>query len=181
MKSIFKFLIIAILFSSCQEQKKIGFVNNGDVIDGYQMKKDIEETYKIRNEVFTRRMDSIQKEFQVEVKAFQLAQSKMSQKSAQEKYNQLGQANQQLSQQFQQDQAVLQQGYTKEMDSVIKTVNAFVRDYGKANGYNYIFGQNEVGSSVIYGEESNDLTKIITDALNEEYNKEDDAVAEKKK
>lgn len=178
MKSIFKLLIVAILFSSCQEQKKIGFVNNGDVIDGYQMKKDIEETYKVRNEIFTKRMDSIEKEFQVDVKAFQLAQSKMSQKKAQEKYNELGQRNQVLTQQFQQDKAVLQQGYNKEMDSVIKTINSFIRDYGKTNGYTYIFGQNEVGSSVIYGEESNDLTKTITDAINAEYNKEEDNVAE---
>ena len=40
MKTIFKLLIIAILFSSCQEQKKIGFINNGDVIDNYQIKVD---------------------------------------------------------------------------------------------------------------------------------------------
>lgn len=180
MKSIFKLLIIAIIFSSCQEQKKIGFVNNGDVLDEYQMKKDIEANYKVRNEIFTKRMDSIDKAFQVEVKAFQLAQSKMSQKSAQEKYNELGQKNQQLTQRFQQDQAILQQGFNKEMDSVIKKMNAFVKDYGKSNGYAFILGQNEAGS-VIYGEEASDLTKTIADALNEEYNKEDDAVAEKKK
>jgi len=180
MKTIFKLLIIAILFSSCQEQKKIGFINNGDVIDNYQMKKDIEANYKIRNEVFTKRMDSIDREFQVEVKAFQLAQSKMSQKTAQEKYNELGQKNQQLTQSFQQNQAVLQQGYNKEMDSVIKTVNAFVRDYGKTNGYAFILGQNEVGSSVIYGEEASDLTKIITDTLNAEFNIKDE-ISEKGK
>ena len=180
MKTIFKLLIIAILFSSCQEQKKIGFINNGDVIDNYQMKKDIEANYKIRNEVFTKRMDSIDREFQVEVKAFQLAQSKMSQKTAQEKYNELGQKNQQLTQSFQQNQAVLQQGYNKEMDSVIKTVNAFVRDYGKSNGYAFILGQNEVGSSVIYGEEASDLTKIITDTLNAEFNIEDEISEEDK-
>ena len=162
------------------KSKKIGFINNGDVIDNYQMKKDIEANYKIRNEVFTKRMDSIDREFQVEVKAFQLAQSKMSQKTAQEKYNELGQKNQQLTQSFQQNQAVLQQGYNKEMDSVIKTVNAFVRDYGKTNGYAFILGQNEVGSSVIYGEEASDLTKIITDALNAEFNIKDE-ISEKGK
>ncbi|MFD1062593.1 OmpH family outer membrane protein [Winogradskyella litorisediminis] len=178
MKSIFKLLIIAILFSSCQEQKKIGFVNNGDVLNEYQMKKDIEATYKVRNEVFQRRMDSIDKDFQVEVKAFQMAQARMSQKKAQEKYNELGQRNQMLTQQFQQDQAVLQQGFNKEMDSVIKTMNAFVKDYGKKNGYAFILGQNEAGS-VIYGEEASDLTSEITEALNAEYNKDD--VAEKKK
>ncbi|MDG1660972.1 MAG: OmpH family outer membrane protein [Winogradskyella sp.] len=179
MKSIFKLLIIAILFSSCQEQKKMGFVNNGDVLNEFQMKKDIEETYKVRNEVFQKRMDSIENEFQVEVKAFQMAQSRMSQKKAQEKYNELGQRNQILTQQFQKDQQVLQMGFTKEMDSVVKKMNAFVKEYGKANGYAYIFGQNEAGS-VIYGEEASDLTKTITDALNAEYNTEEETTEEEK-
>jgi outer membrane protein len=66
------------------------------------------------------------------------------------------------------------------MDSVIKTVNAFVRDYGKTNGYAFILGQNEVGSSVIYGEEASDLTKMITDALNAEFNIEDEISEEDK-
>ncbi|TCK67827.1 periplasmic chaperone for outer membrane proteins Skp [Winogradskyella wandonensis] len=179
MKNIFRVLGLALLLSSCQEQLKVGYINNGDVIDGYQMKKDIEETYKARNEAFTKRMDSIDREFQVEVKAFQLASGKMSQKKAQEKYNELGQKNQQLTQQFQADQQILQSGYNKEMDSVIKKVNAFVRDYGKTNGYDFILGQNEVGSSVIFGKEASNLTKTITDALNTEYKNKDKEEAEK--
>ncbi|SHG81395.1 OmpH family outer membrane protein [Winogradskyella jejuensis] len=172
MKNIFRVLAIAVLFSACQQQQKIGFVNNGDVLDGYQMKIDIEETYKARNEAFSKRMDSIDREFQVEVKAFQLASSKMSQKKAQEKYNELGQKNQLLTQQFQKDQQILQQGFAQEMDSVVKKMNAFVKDYGKANGYNFIFGQNEAGS-VLYGEEAYDLTKVITDAMNAELEKDE--------
>ena len=118
MKTIFKLLVISILFSSCQEQQKIGFIDNGDVINDYKMKIDVEETYKVKKEAFEKRMDSINRDFQVEVKAFQLAQAKMSQNKAQEKYNELGQKNQQLTQQFQIEQQVMQQAFAKEMDSV---------------------------------------------------------------
>ncbi|RZN84485.1 MAG: OmpH family outer membrane protein [Winogradskyella sp.] len=168
MKNIFRLLVIAILFSSCQQQQKIGFIDNGDVINDYQMKIDIENSFKVTKEAFEKRMDSIDRNFQVEVKAFQLAQSKMSQKKAQEKYNELGQKNQQLTQQFQIEQQVMKQAFAKEMDSVISKVNDFVEDYGKENGYTFIFGKNEAGS-VMYGQEASDLTKTITEALNADY------------
>ena len=145
MKNIFRVLAIAVLFSSCQETQKIGFIDNSEVINKYEMKMDIEERYKLRNDAFTKRMDSINREFQVEVKAFQLASNKMSQKSAQEKYNELGQRNQQLTQQFQQDQQVLQQGFSTEIDSVVKKVKSFVEDYGKKNGYTFILGKMKPG------------------------------------
>lgn len=173
MKNIFRILAIIVLFSSCQQQQKIGFIDNGEVINKYEMKMDIEERYKLRNDAFTKRMDSINRDFQVEVKAFQLASEKMSQKNAQEKYNELGQRNQILTQQFQQDQQVLQQGFNKEIDSVVKTVKAFVEDYGKKNGYTFILGKNEAGS-VMYGQESGDLTKTVIDALNAKYNSEEE-------
>jgi len=165
MKNIFRLLVIAILFSSCQQQQKIGFINNGDVINEYKMKIDVEETYKVKKEAFEKRMDSINRDFQVEVKAFQLAQAKMSQNKAQEKYNELGQKNQQLTQQFQIEQQVMQQAFAKEMDSIISKVDDFVSEYGKANGYAYILGKNEAGS-VMYGEATNDITEIIIEAIN---------------
>lgn len=180
MKRVFQLLAIAFLVSACQEQQKIGFVNNGDVLDKYQMKIDIEDVYKERNEIFTKRMDSIDKAFQVEVKAFQLAADRMSQRKAQEEYNKLGQKNQALTQQFQKDQAILQQGFNKEMDSVVNRMRDFVEDYGKKNGYTFILGQNEAGS-VLYGAEATDLTQAITDALNEEYNAEDETTTEENK
>lgn len=168
MKNIFKLLAIVLLAASCQEQQKTAFVNNGDLVDNFTMKKDIESVYKERNEAFQRRVDSIDQAFQVEVKAFQLAAEKMSNKRAQEKYNELGQRNQALSQQFQQDKQVLQAGYNREMDSVIKTVSEFVENYGKEKGYTFIFTKNSL-SGIMYGEASKDITVEVTEALNADF------------
>lgn len=180
MKNTFKLLAIALLFASCQQQQKIGFIDNGDLIDGFKMKKDIEAIYKERNEAFQKRMDSVDRAFQVEVKAFQLAQSKMSQKNAQEKYTELGQRNQQLTQQFQKDRQVLQAGFTKEMDSVLKYVTNFIDGYGKDKGYTFILGKNDAGS-VMYGVEANDITKEVTEALNADFKTKSEKKTEEKK
>ena len=40
-----------------------------------------------------------------------------------------------------------------------------MKNYGEKNGYTYILGSNEAGS-VMYGKESQDVTKEILEALN---------------
>ncbi|HRV53905.1 MAG: OmpH family outer membrane protein [Flavobacteriaceae bacterium] len=170
MKNVFYLSLLVILFSSCQKQQKIGFVDNGEVINNYQEKLDVEAKFKKKDEVFQKKTDSISKAFQLEAQDFQLKSKSMSQSQAQEKYDELGQKQQYLRQQLQFEQQQLQQQFNVEIDSVISRVREYVSDYGKKNGYTYILGKNEAGS-VLYGTEDNDLTKTITDALNAEYKK----------
>ena len=171
MKKIFGALALLIAMTSCQEQQKIGFIDNGEVINNYQMKMDIEDKYKAKDDEFKKRMDSLSRNFQIEAQAFQLAANKMSTKKQQEKYTELSQKQQVLQQQFQIEQQEMQQAFSVEMDSVISKVNDFVKDYGKTNGFSFILGKNEAGS-VLYGEDNSDLTQTITDALNADYKPE---------
>lgn len=173
MKNIVAAVVILMTLSSCQEQTKIGFIDNGDVINKYQMKIDLEDKYKLKDEAFKKKTDSVGKAFQIEAQAFQLAAGKMSQKKQQEKYQELGQKQQVLQQQFQFEQQQIQQAFTSEMDSVISKVKDFVSKYGKDNGYTYILGKNEAGS-VMYGSEQNDISEAITEALNAAYAKKDE-------
>jgi len=172
MKKVILGLVVLVTLASCQEQQKIAFIDNGKVIGDYQMKIDIEDKFKLKDEVFKKRMDSIGQAFQIEAQAFQLAASKLSQKKQQEQYQALGQKQQNLQQQFQYEQQQMQQLFSKEMDSVIIKVNEFVGDYGKNNGYTYILGKNEAGS-VMFGKEANDISEVVTKALNDAYNGND--------
>ncbi|HAB29043.1 MAG TPA: hypothetical protein DCE27_16150, partial [Xanthomarina gelatinilytica] len=78
---------------------------------------------------------------------------------------------QMLQQRIQAEEQQISQESQAEIDSLISKVRNFVKDYGKKNGYTYIFGSNE-GGSVMYGAEANDLTKVILDALNADYKKD---------
>jgi outer membrane protein len=178
MKNIVKAILVLAIVSSCQQQQKIGFVDNGELINNYKMKIEIEDAFKVKDEAFQKRMDSISRDFQVEAQAFQMAADKMSQKDAQEKYNTLGQKQQVLQQQFQLEQQQMQKAFSVEIDSVLAKVKDFVKDYGKKNGYSFILGQNEAGS-VMYGEEASDITKALTEALNAAYKPEAGAEANK--
>ncbi|OUS01620.1 hypothetical protein A9Q86_07560 [Flavobacteriales bacterium 33_180_T64] len=165
MKKIVTVLSLALVLASCQEQQKIAFIDNGEVINKYQEKIDIEAKYKLKDEDFKKRADSIGKAFQLEAQDFQINGAKLSQKEQQEQYQALGQKQQLLQQQLQMEQQNLTQAFNVEIDSVISHMKTFVSSYGKTNGYSFILGKNEAGS-VMYGTESNDITQTIIDAIN---------------
>jgi len=171
MKKLLYVAFAIFALTSCQQQK-IAFIDNGKVINGYQEKKDIEEKYKVKDEAFKKRTDSIGQAFQVEAQAFQAKAGKMSAKKAQAAYDGLMQKQQMLQQQIQMEQQQITQAFQTEIDSTIVKVKGFVKDYGKSNGFTYILGTSEGASSVLYGTEENDLSQTIIDALNAEYKKE---------
>jgi outer membrane protein len=163
------FLGILLGMIACQ-QDKIGFVNNVSLMDKYQEKIDIESRYKTRTESLNKRRDSVSQAFQLEAQAFQTKAQTMSEKKAQEEYGMLQQRGQFMGQQLQQEEQQLQMEGQTEMDSLVRKVKGEIKEYGKANGYTYILGGGE-GGSVLYGEETNDLTNEILKILNDKYKK----------
>ena len=165
-------ILLLVIFMSCQNQQKIGFVDNGKMINEYQEKKDIEEKFTQKELAFQKRTDSISKAFQLEAQEVQLKASSMSQSKQQEQYQMLGQKQKMLQQQIQLEQQQMQQAYQTEIDSVISKVKGFVKEYGKNNGFTYILGTSDNAATVLYGVKENDLSQIMIDALNANYKKQ---------
>ncbi|TXE08442.1 OmpH family outer membrane protein [Gelidibacter salicanalis] len=170
MKKGFIALLTLVVLSSCQEQTKIGFVDNSKLINDYQQKKDIEAKFQVEIDAFNKKVDSIGQSFQAQAAEMQEQDPKMVQKSSQEKYQALAQQYQRFQQQFQMEEQQIQSKSQAQIDTLIKNVRTFVKSYGEKNGYSYILGSNEAGS-VMYGDDSNDLTKEILEALNAEGKK----------
>ena len=55
-----------------------------------------------------------------------------------------------LQQNLQFEEQQIQKESQTEIDTLIKEVRAFVKNYGETNGYTYILGSNDAGS-VMYG------------------------------
>ena len=170
MKNLIYAFITVLVFSSCQQQK-MAYMDNGKVINEYQGKIDVEEKFKVLDETFKKKTDSVGQAFQLEAQAFQLEAQKLSQEKVEAKYQELSQKQQYLQQQTQFEQQQMQQAFQVEIDSVIVKVKDFVKDYGKKNGYTYILGTSDAAASVLYGTEENDLTETIIEALNASYKK----------
>jgi len=169
MKKIILIITVALATISCQ-QDKIAFVDNTKLLNEYQEKIDIEAKYKGKFETFGKKRDSITQVFQGEAQAFQQEAQKLSQSVAQEKYQTLMQKSQAIQQQVQMEEQQLAMQSQGEIDTLLKKVKGFVVDYGKTNGYTFILGKNEAGS-VMYGEDSKDITDALLKALNDAYKK----------
>ena len=172
MRNIVYVVLLTVVFSSCQKEVKIGYVNNSTVINDYQEKKDLEAKFKIREDAYRQKFDSIDKAFQLEVQKFQLDANKMPQAKAEAMYQELGQKKQLLDQQKQMEAQQFQQSFQTKIDTLIVKVKKYVKDYGKNNGYTYVLGTSDAASTVLYGTDENDLTKTILDGLNAEYKKQ---------
>jgi outer membrane protein len=173
MKKIVAALSFVLLLASCQEQKKMAFINRTEVMNEYQERVEVEAKFKVREDRFNKRSDSIGKAFQFEVQQFQMASVKMSENNRQEQSQAFNQKSQMLQQQMQYEQQQLQQAFATEMDSVMTTMKTFVNDYGKQNGYSFIFGTSDVTTTVMYGEDVNDISDAILKGLNDSYKKEE--------
>ncbi|MEY8849474.1 OmpH family outer membrane protein [Psychroserpens sp. XS_ASV72] len=165
MKNIFSVLICLIVLSSCQEPQKIAFIDNSKVVNEFQKKVNFEKRFQTKVDAFNKKADSLDKAIQMEAQLFQSKANNMARKQAESEYQALLQKKQMLDYQLKAEEQSLQSEGQKKIDTLIKEVKEFVKDYGKTNGYTYILGANDAGS-VMYGTEANDITQTIIDALN---------------
>ena len=164
-------VVLVLTIVSCQEQVKIGYVDNIKMMEDYQEKKDFDDRFKIKNEALNKKKDSISQAYQFEAQAFQIKAQKMATAKAQEEYGAIQQRAQQMGQLLQQEEQVLRTAAQVELDSIVSFVKREIKDFGKTKGYTYILGGGD-GGNVLYGTDTNDLTDEIIKILNDKYTKE---------
>ncbi len=168
MKRLFIAGILMLVISSCQENQKIGYVDNSVLINDYLEKKDIEAKLQTKIAAYEKRRDSLSQAFQLEIKEAEVKARRMSQANLQKLQQELQQREQIISQRLQFEQQQIAQESQTQNDSLVQKVKNFVKEYGQTNGYKFILGSNEAGS-VMYGDEASDLTQVILEALNASY------------
>lgn len=176
MKKIIFSIAVAVVLIACDKavetkptkELKTAYVDTSVLMKEYQKTKDVEAKFKIKAETKGRQLEAQINQFKKEAANFQAqAQSKgqawAEQKGAelQQREQQLGQAQQSLSQELQQESAV-------EMDSLVSGVKKFIKKYGKEKGYAYIYGTGDA-ATVLYAQEKYDITKEIIKLLNQKY------------
>ncbi|MEM1002638.1 MAG: OmpH family outer membrane protein [Bacteroidota bacterium] len=169
MKQIQYLLFLFVIFSSCQNQDKFGYVDRSIVINGYEKKVNIEDRFQIKNEAFINKRDSLIRQYESERQAASLRVQSMTQEELQQLSREFQQREAQLGQQIQAEQQELQQAFDAEIDSVIKEVKDYVVSYGKANNYTFIFGTSDATNTVMFSSETNDISQTILDQLNADY------------
>ncbi len=162
---------MVLLVVSCQQQQKIGYVDNVKMMEDYQEKKDFDGRYEVINAAYAKKKDSISQAFQIEMQAFQMKAQKMRESKAQEEYASIQQRAQQIGQLLQQEEQGLMATAQVELDTMVSMVKKEIKAYGTTNKYSYILGGGD-GGSVLFGTDANDLTNEIVTILNDKYKKE---------
>ena len=167
MKKIGILIIVAFLSIACQTEKT-AFVDTEKLFTDYTELNDVKER-------FTKQNDEILGDLELKIKAYQIKEDlfrkngpSMTRKNQEAKYNELSAEAQQLQQERQGRIGKLQAESQGAIDSLIVKVKDKVKEYGKTNGYTYIYGSNDAGS-VMYGKEELDITESVLEYLNASY------------
>ncbi len=158
---------------SCQKatetkEFKTAYVDTMELLKNYDEAKDIETKYKEKAKTMGTDLQAEIAKFQQEAQNFQANAQKNGQAWAQKKGAELQQKEQQLTYAQQAIQRQLEEESGKEMDSLKSNLKKFIKDYGKKNGYTYIYGTGEV-ATVLYAEDKLDITKEMIKLINENY------------
>jgi outer membrane protein len=134
----------------------------------YHEMKSYQEKLNKQEQEFRAKYENINAEFQKEYIAFEEKAKK--ERISQKKYEQaiagFRQKGNQLQQMQQSDSYKQQQESQVILTGIVDKVEAFVKDYGKKNGYTFILGTNENTGTVLYAEETLDITDTVLEALN---------------
>ncbi|HTA63068.1 MAG TPA: OmpH family outer membrane protein [Bacteroidia bacterium] len=142
---------------------KTGYISLQEVFNSFDMKKEYEKKLTATKNSRKKLLDSLEMELKILGKKIQSDNGKnkedltvfsvkrddfLEKKKVQEEDNKM---------------------QTKKYDQEILTqLNQYVRDYGKENNYTYIFG-NDGNGSLMYAKETKEITKEITNYINEKY------------
>lgn len=161
-------LLVSCNNASTTVEQKSAYVDTQKLMQEYEATKDVESKYKIKSEEMGKELEADIASFQKEAASFQANAQAKGMAWAQQKGAELQQREQELGMKQQSMMQTLQMESGQEMDSIVKTVKATISDYGKKNGYDYIYGT-EDASTVLYAKEEYNITDLIVKELNSKY------------
>lgn len=177
MKKTIVLAVAALVMFSCNKEEgkaastagfKTAYVDIQKISEDYQEFKDLEDKAKIKSEELGRGL-------QQKVDRYKLDYAEAANQSA-AKGRQWSELKMQELQKREQELGIEQQAIMKQIqdenkaqnDSVTNKIKKHIADYGKKNGYDYIYSTADV-SSIIYAKEGYNITETILKGLNDSY------------
>jgi outer membrane protein len=181
MKKIIWSAFLAVALISCEQKEekkvdaknselKIGFVDTAKLMEESLEAKDLNAKYEEIVKTKGASLKAEKSKFQNEVLQAEKSAQQMGPQWVQAKMREFQEKEQRLAANEQRITMEIQQQSGKEMDSLVKKIKDYIKDYAKSNKYDYILGTGEV-STVLFGKEETDLTEIIIKNINENYTK----------
>lgn len=176
MKKSLLIIALAISIISCNKETKTteaaafktAYIDTSKLMEEYTEAKDVAEKYKSKSDEAAKKLEVQEANFKSDADYFQKNAQANGQAWAQQKGAELQQRQQQLQYAAQTMAQQLQASHATEMDTLVKSVKQFIKDYGKEKGYDYVYGTGDA-ASVLYAKDSYDITNEVVKLLNDKY------------
>lgn len=147
---------------------KSAYVDTAKLVDESEELKDLEAKAKVKEEELGRELQQEARQLQLDAASFQKEAMAKGQEWAQLR----GQDLQKRERDLQIKQQSMQEEFAKEFgvkrDTIVSQMKKLIKEYGKKNGYDYVYGTGD-SASILYAKESYDITGEILKQLNEKF------------
>ncbi len=155
-------------FFYSQNTSDLVYVDVNKLLDGYKRTKVVRAAFEKKAKVLKSNVDSLVVDWQKELKLYEKERSNYSKKELALKQELLGNKQQQINNYQEAIQKQIQEADKKATQTVVNDINDYVKEYGKKKSYKIIFGASGSGN-VMYADKSSDLTPIVLEGLNNEF------------
>ncbi len=168
MKRIIIAMGLVLMLTSCN-QTKIAYVNVDEVLKEYEGLKNAENSMREKSDKIMAELEPMMREFQLKVQDFQKESSGLSAKVKAQREQQLMQEQQSLQQRQQMVQQQVQQESQQLYIEMDKKIDSLIAIYAKSNSYSFILGTSPQTKSVVYGDETSNITDQVIESINKSY------------
>lgn len=160
--------VVAISMIFFQKKDKVGYVYNSRVLNEYKGVVEARMQYQSEINQWQANLDTISFQLNDEVKKLDLNKGMMPNNEIALTQELINRKKQEL---FNYKKALEEKAAEKDAEmtkSVLNQIDSYLLEYGKKNGYKYLFGVTDNGN-ILYADEADDITDIILKELNKKY------------
>jgi len=147
---------------------KTAYVDTSKLVEESLEAQDIKTKYEAIIKAKGKQMDAEIAQFQNEAQNFEKNAQAYGMQWAQAKGPELQQKRDNLARKEQMLVRETQEAAAVERDTLVSRIRTFIKQYGKDNGYNYIYGTGDA-ATILYAKDEYDVTPEIIKILNETY------------
>ena len=179
--------IVAVVISCNKEQPKstsltasnsdinselIVFVNSDSLLNNYEYFKSVKDKFQDKSKKAQSDLTAKGTAFQREVAAYQQSAANLSADQRATTEERLARKQQELAAYNQNAGNALANEEALENEKLYNRVSEFLNKYAKTKGYKMVLTYSKTNPTVLYADESLDVTKEVVSGLNDEYKKE---------
>lgn len=152
-----------------KSEKKLAYVRSQDLVYAFDGMKEMQLKFQEQSKKLEANLDTLKMEYQRSLNEYKVLMNELSNDEKITREQLLYAQKNNVIQYAENIQLKSKEEEEKMLEGVLNQVNSFVEEYGQKNDYDLILGTT-ISGSILYGEETIDITEELILELNNNYN-----------